>query len=473
MSKENKSRETKKYSQDDVNNAVDAVKKGMSLRVASKTFGVPYCTIYVKFKNIVPLMARKGPQTYLRTEEENNLVEWIFYLSERGFPVNKNQLLDSVRDVIVELKRETPFVNNRPGRHWYEAFLRRHPQLTSRVAQTLTLTRASATEKVLLNWFKEVEQHLRKLNLLEIEPSRVFNCDESGFQLCPKPGCVIVKKGSKSVYKIANGDEKKCLTSLFMVNAAGSIVPPMVVHWYQQVPYSVSSKMPAGWSIDLTEKGWMTAESFFEFISNIFYSWLIKNQIKFPVVLYLDGHSSHLTLPLVQFCRSNQIELIALYPNATHIFQPLDVSVFHPIKNAWQKTVCNWRLKNEDQRLRKDFAPILKTTLDSLTNLESMIKNGFKTCGLLPFSVNTVNFNILDKNKKPGCTENETNYVNLNSSNNKHEYNNHLQMFEKNIDSEILKDFKSAELTRSWVGPIQYEGLFMYWMNIKQQCGVN
>jgi len=148
--------------------------------------------------------------------------------------------------------------------------------------------------------------------------------------------------------------------------------------------------------------------------------------------------------------------------------------VFHPLKNAWQKTVCNWRLKNEGQRLRKeDFAPILKTTLDSLTNLESMIKNGFKTCGLLPFSVNTVNFNILNKNKKPGCTESETNYVNLNPSNNKHEYNNHLQMFEKNIDSEILKDFKSAELTKSWVGPIQYEGLFMYWMNIKQQCGVN
>jgi len=150
MSKKNKSRETKKYSQDDVTNAVDAVKKSMSLRVASKTFGVPYCTIYVKFKNIVPLMARKGPQTYLRTEEENNLVEWIFYLSERGFPVNKNQLLDSVRDIIVELKRETPFVNNRPGRHWYEAFLRR-PQLASRVAQTLTLTRASATEEVLRN----------------------------------------------------------------------------------------------------------------------------------------------------------------------------------------------------------------------------------------------------------------------------------------------------------------------------------
>jgi len=267
MSKENKSRETKKYSQDDVNNAVDAVKKGMSLRVASKTFGVPYYTIYVKFKNIVPLMARKGPQTYLRTEEENNLVEWIFYLSERGFPVNKNQLLDSVRDVIVELKRETPFVNNRLGRDWYEAFLRRHPELASRIAQTLTLTRASATEEVLRNWFKEVEQHLRKLNLLEIEPSRVFNCDESGFQLCPKPGCVIVRKGSKSVYKIANGDKKECLTSLFMVNAAGSMVPPMVVHWYQRVPYSVSSKMPAGWSIGLIEKGWMTAESFFEFIS--------------------------------------------------------------------------------------------------------------------------------------------------------------------------------------------------------------
>ncbi|KYM87376.1 hypothetical protein ALC53_03563 [Atta colombica] len=57
------------------------------------------------------------------------------------------------------------------------------------------------------------------------------------------------------------------------------------------------------------------SRSFFEFISNNFYQWLVSNNIKFPIVLYIDGHSSHLTLPLLKFCRSVPIELIALLKN--------------------------------------------------------------------------------------------------------------------------------------------------------------
>ena len=48
----------------------------------------------------------------------------------------------------------------------------------------------------------------------------------------------------------------------------------------------------------------------------MFLKWLIDNKIERPAVLYVDGHSSHITLPLVQFCQENQIELIALYPKA-------------------------------------------------------------------------------------------------------------------------------------------------------------
>ena len=84
----------------------------------------------------------------------------------------------------------------------------------------------------------------------------------------------------------------------------------------------------------------MTAETFYEYITNIFYPWLVKNNISFPVVLYGDGHSSHVTIPLVKFCKSVQIELIALYPNATHIIQPLDVSCV-PSHAAYVETMCN------------------------------------------------------------------------------------------------------------------------------------
>lgn len=148
------------------------------------------------------------------------------------------------------------------------------------------------------------------------------------------------------MYKVVNADEKENLTVLFMVNADGLMAPPMILFWYQRIPFSVTASMPPDWIAGTTERGWMTAESFYEYVTNHFYPWLLKNDIEFPVILYVDGHSSHLTLPLCNFCRDKKIELIALYPNATHILQPLDVSVFHPLKVAWKSAVDKWRLEN-------------------------------------------------------------------------------------------------------------------------------
>ncbi|EFN78050.1 hypothetical protein EAI_00126, partial [Harpegnathos saltator] len=139
-----------------------------------------------------------------------------------------------------------------------------------------------------------------------------------------------------------------------------------------------------------SDRGWMTAETFYEYIANVFYSWLQKNNVEFSIVLFVDGHSSHLTLPLSNFCREHKIELIALFPNATHILQPLDVAVFHPLKRAWKKTVNHCRLENNGARLKKEmFAPLLQEIFDSI-NLTQTITKGFETCGLSPFSADAV-----------------------------------------------------------------------------------
>ncbi|XP_025161698.1 uncharacterized protein LOC112590140 isoform X1 [Harpegnathos saltator] len=249
------------YSQSDVEKAVDAVRLGMSLRTASKTFGVPKSTVYSKVKNIHSMNATLGPASILTPDEEDLLVKWIFHSSDKGFPVTKDQLLDSVKILILELKRDNPFTNNRPGRHWYEGFCRRHPELFERVAQNLTYNRASVIEQKLKNWFNEFSEYLTATNLLNIDPKRIFNCDETAFMLCPKADRVIVRRGAKGVYKVVDADEKECLTTLFMVNAAGTMVPPMVMYWYQRIPASVSQNVPSGWSIGTSDRGWMTKRS--------------------------------------------------------------------------------------------------------------------------------------------------------------------------------------------------------------------
>lgn len=91
---------------------------------------------------------------------------------------------------------------------------------------------------------------------------------------------------------------------------------------------------PENWAMGNSDNGWMTAELFYEYVANIFIKYLDENNIQRPVILFLDGHSSHMTLPLSELCSQNQIELVAFYPNATHVLQPLDVGVFGPLKKA-------------------------------------------------------------------------------------------------------------------------------------------
>jgi len=40
--------------------------------------------------------------------------------------MTKEQLLNSVQLLMGQLQKENSFTNNRPGRYWYEAFIRRH-----------------------------------------------------------------------------------------------------------------------------------------------------------------------------------------------------------------------------------------------------------------------------------------------------------------------------------------------------------
>lgn len=48
----------------------------------------------------------------------------------------------------------------------------------------------------------------------------------------------------------------------------------------------------------------------------------------------MDGHGSHITANVVGYCIENTIDLLILPPHCSHILQPLDVSVFSPLKRA-------------------------------------------------------------------------------------------------------------------------------------------
>ena len=208
--------------------------------------------------------------------------------------------------------------------------MHRYPEIANRVSQNLTSCRSSFNQVSLRTWHNNLGNYLETNNLKHIDPMRVFNLDESAFRLCPSGGKVLTRKGDKAVYSFVQNDEKECLTVLFTVNAAGMMLPSFVLLFYQRLSASNAHSFPISSSIGKTDNGWITSESFYEYISNSFNSWLTENNIEQTVVLYVDGHSSHLTLRIAEFCTKNGIKLLALLLNSTHLIQPLDVAHFDP-----------------------------------------------------------------------------------------------------------------------------------------------
>ena len=51
-----------------------------------------------------------------------------------------------------------------------------------------------------------------------------------------------------------------------------------------------------------------------------------------PRVLICDGHGSHVTGNFIEHCMNNNIKLLILPPHSSHFTQPLDISIFDPLK---------------------------------------------------------------------------------------------------------------------------------------------
>lgn len=378
-----------RYSEADMEAAIQECRRGVPTSTAAKKFGVPRVTLLNKVKGKTPMKRKMGRTCYISDDTEALLVKWAKAMVKQGFPIGKENLQDSVKKIVDDLNLETPFKDGRPGKRWYSSFLKRHPELIPRQPQNLTSSRASVTTSQLKNWFKEVSTYLEENNYTNIlvEPHRIFNMDETAFFLNPKGNKVLAAKGEKSVYQQVNSDEKECFTVLLGGNAAGQVLPPMVIFKYLRIPRELSLSIPVTWGIGRSDSGWMTMETFYEYICNIFHKWLNDNGIQRPVILFMDGHTSHMSFHVSKFCSENGIILIALFPNATHLLQPMDVAIFRSLKGAWKTAVQSWRLEHIDSPiLRKvHFCALLNKVLKDTLSPE-MFQNGFRKCGLSPWN---------------------------------------------------------------------------------------
>ncbi|XP_055540324.1 uncharacterized protein LOC129727006 [Wyeomyia smithii] len=368
--------------------------KKKSLYAACKAYGIPQSTVRYRLSGKWTRKARKGPPTVLTGDEEQKLVQYLKTMEKKGFPVVKELLLHKVKTFFGTNSRPNPFTNNVPGRKWLEGFLRRHREITFRTPETVSSANSKVKEADIRGWFTNVASYLEEDNLMSAasDATRIYNGDETSFYLHPQTKAVLASRGNKNVYECEHADGHKNITVMFTFGAHGSVVPPVVVIPMQPLSVEVLQKFPGEWGISKSAKGWMDTANFMLYVRNVFYPHLQSKKVQFPVLYFVDGHSSHTTAEVADLCLDLGIVLIALYPNTTRITQPADVAIFKPLKSAWKTAVSEWRLENGGENiLLKHFPDVLQKAMNKGIKTAS-VKNGFRVCGLFSFGPENVDY---------------------------------------------------------------------------------
>lgn len=100
----NRPNKRKIYTNENLLKALDAVKKGMSKKLASKSYNVPRGTIQSRLRK--PCKDLPGPRPVLSTEEEKVLVQWVVDCCRKGFPKRKSDLQLSVASFLKKSGRK-------------------------------------------------------------------------------------------------------------------------------------------------------------------------------------------------------------------------------------------------------------------------------------------------------------------------------------------------------------------------------
>ena len=137
------------------------------------------------------------------------------------------------------------------------------------MAVPLSYGRAIATSPDVLNrYFDMLEETLETNGILD-DPSRIFNCDETGLPLSPKCLKIVDKIGSRNPRHIT-GNTKPQITVLACSCAAGYVIPPFIIFNRKSLSQDLTRGEIPGTLYGLSDSGWMSRDLFFHWFTKHF-----------------------------------------------------------------------------------------------------------------------------------------------------------------------------------------------------------
>ncbi|XP_040006665.1 uncharacterized protein LOC120802667 isoform X2 [Xiphias gladius] len=379
----------KKWTEEAMERALIEVKSGRcTVRQAAKEFGVPKSSLGDRVSGRVTPGSRSGPAQLITSADEELLVEFSLYISKHGFPLTKQQLVSFASSIYKRQHRRVAF--SKLGQTWWLNFRKRQEKnITIQPADNVVRGRTVCVRKEAVDQFFHLLSTVMDAHGLREKPHKIFNCNETGFQLGRKR--VILPKPASLGYRPTPGSRDH-ISVLACFSAAGEDIPPFIIY-SKAYPGGVCYKTQGppnalyGWS----DSGCI--------ISDLFKKWFLKHFLVYapkerPLLLIFDGHKSPVNLEVVEAARKEDVILLCLPPHCSHILQPLDMGLFVLLRQRFAALIGDGCATDTHFAIsKKEFSGVFKGTYQVAKEEEGVriVKEGFRKCGIYPLNHFVIN----------------------------------------------------------------------------------
>lgn len=346
----------------------------------------------------------------LNPQQEKTLVKYIDGLCARH--------LTPTRQMIRNFAEET--CGRRPGKDWVQRFLIRHPDtLVSKWTLGLDHNRARADSAFKYALYFELLK--QKIDQHKVEPRHTYNMDEKGFLLgvLSKPKRVFSRPRYEegSIKQVVQDGNREWITTIAAICADGTALSPSLIYqattgliqdsWLQNFDpskhYCFFASSPSGWTNDILGLEWLTKVFDRETKEKARRAWRL---------LILDGHGSHINMRFIEYCDRNRILLAVYPPHSTHTLQPLDVSLFRPLSQAYSIELANFMddCQGFTSLSKRDFFRLFWRAWNTSFTTKNIL-SGFECTGLYPFNPERVICKFARKDIERPSSSSSTNTV--------------------------------------------------------------
>ena len=321
------------------------------------------------------------------TAEEASLTEYAKKAARLFYGLSTTQTRKLAYDYARTLNKDIPSSwaeNERAGEDWLSGFLKRNATISLRSSEATSLSRATSFNRFNVAKFFDIliEVYARD----QYGPERIWNVDETGCTTVHKQAKVLATTGAKQVGAIVSAERGQLVTFCCAVNAVGNSVPPMFI--FPRVNYrdNFVNGGPVGCVGTAHPSGWMTAAGFLTFLKHFVAH--VRPSPTDKVILLLDNHVSHLSVDVLQFAKYNGVVMVSFPPHCSHKLQPLDRSVYGPLKRYYNVACDDWIVSHKGRTMTIYDVPAMVGLAYPKAMTPANIQAGFKVSGISPFNRN-------------------------------------------------------------------------------------